>query len=77
MPHCLIDNELQNTDKKHIKKMKKYLHISENSVTHTHTQLADKGLNNGLNYKGGIFPIGGIPPFLSVSLQASKRTDNK
>ena len=47
--------------------MKKYLHISENSVTHTHThthtQLADKGLNNDLyNYKGGIFPIGEIPP---------------
>ena len=40
--------------------MKKYLHISENSVT---TQLADKGLNNDLyNYKGGIFPIGEIPP---------------
>ena len=39
--------------------MKKYLHISENSVTHTHTQLADKGLNNDLyNYKGGVFPIG-------------------
>ena len=66
MPHSLINNELQNTDKKHIKKMKKYLHISENSVTHTHThththtQLADKGLNNDLyNYRGGIFPIGG------------------
>ena len=37
------------------------MHISENSVTHTHThtQLADKGLNNDLNYKGGIFPMGG------------------
>ena len=56
MPHCLIDNELQNTDKKHTKKMKKYLHISENSVTHT--QLADKGLNNDLYYRGGVFPIG-------------------
>ena len=38
--------------------MKKYLHISENSVTHT--QLVDKGLNNdSYNYRGGIFPIGG------------------
>ena len=69
MSHYLINKQLQNTDKKHIKKMKKYLHISENSVTHTHThththtQLADKGLNNDLyNYKGGIFPIGEIPP---------------
>ena len=62
MSHYLINKQLQNTDKKHIKKMKKYLHISENSVTHTHThtQLADKGLNNDLyNYKGGVFPIGG------------------
>ena len=69
MPHCLIDNELQNTDKKHIKKMEKYLHISENSVTHTHThtQLADKGLNNGLNYKGGIFPMGGNTAFFVYS----------
>ena len=59
MSHYLINKQLQNTDKKHIKKMKKYLHISENSVTHT-TQLADKGLNNDLyNYSGGIFPIGG------------------
>ena len=65
MSHYLINKQLQNTDKKHTKKMKKYLHISENSVTHTHThtQLADKGLNNDLyNYKGGIFPIGEIPP---------------
>ena len=38
--------------------MKKYLHISENSVTQK--KIADKGLNNDLyNYKGGIFPIGG------------------
>ena len=44
MPHYLIKKQLQNTDKKHTKKMKKYLHISENSVTHT-TQLANKGLN--------------------------------
>ena len=64
MPHCLIDNELQNTDKKHIKKMKKYLVNTEkvrntHTHTHTHTQLADKGLNNDLyNYKGGVFPIG-------------------
>ena len=64
MPHCLIGNELQNTDKKHIKKMENNLHISENSVTHTHThththtQLADKGLNNDLYYRGGIFPVG-------------------
>ena len=37
--------------------MKKYLHISENSVTYK--KLADKGLNNDLyNYKGGVFPIG-------------------
>ena len=68
MPHCLINKQLQNTDKKHIKKMKKYLHISENSVTHTHThthpQLADKGLNNDLyNYKGGVFPMGGNTAF--------------
>ena len=61
MSHYLINKQLQNTDKKHTKKMKKYLHISENSVTHT--QLADKGLNNDLyNYKGGISPIGKIPP---------------
>ena len=59
MPHYLIKKQLQNTDKKHIKKMENNLHISENSVTHTHTQLADKGLNNDLyNYKGGVFPIG-------------------
>ena len=52
----MIDNELQNTDKKHIKRWKKYLHISENSCN---TQLADKGLNNDLyNYRGGVFPIG-------------------
>ena len=57
MPHYLIKKQLQNTDKKHTKKMKKYLHISENSVN---TQLVDKGLNNDLyNYKGGVFPIGG------------------
>ena len=59
LPHYLIKKQLQNTDKKHTKKMEKYLHISENSVTHTHTQLVDKGLNNDLyNYKGGVFPIG-------------------
>ena len=77
MPHCLIDNELQNTDKKHIKKMKKYLHISENSVTHT--QLADKGLNNDLyNYKGGIFPMGGnTASFCLYPCRNPKEQNNK
>ena len=35
--------------------MRKNLHISENSVTHT--QLVDKGLNNDL-YGGVVFPTG-------------------
>ena len=45
--------------------MKKYLHISENSATYK--KLADKGLNNGLNYKGGIFPMGGNTAFFVYS----------
>ena len=43
--------------------MRKNLHISENSVTHTHThtQLVDKGLNNDL-YGGVVFPTGKTTP---------------
>ena len=76
MPHSLIDNELQNTDKKHIKKMKKYLHISENSVI---TQLVDKGLNNDLyNYRGGVFPIGGnTASFCLYPCRNPKEQNNK
>ena len=51
MPHYLIKKQLQNTDKKHTKKMKKYLVNTQkvrkytHTHTHTHTQLVDKGLN--------------------------------
>ena len=85
MPHYLIKKQLQNTDKKHIKKMKKYL-VNTKKVrkhththTHTHTQLVDKGLNNGLyNYRGGIFPIGGnTASFCLYPCRNPKEQNNK
>ena len=58
MPHYLFKKQLQNTDKKHIKKMKKYLVNTEKM--RKYTQFSSKGLNNDLyNYRGGIFPMGG------------------
>ena len=52
MPHCLIDNELQNTDKKHIKTMKNNLHILENSAKQ------NQQINNKITsfYSADIFP---------------------
>ena len=60
MSHYLIKKQLQNTDKKHIKKDERIFAYLRKWCN---TQLADKGLNNDLyNYRGGVFPIGKIPP---------------